>query len=55
MYLKAILNRKAYLERKQSMKKFLEALEFIAGIALIIVTVYLVTKIRQQLGIQIGI
>lgn len=36
------------------MKKFLETLEFIAGIALIIVAVYLVTKIREQLGIPVG-
>lgn len=35
------------------MKKFLETLEFMAGVALIIVTVYLVTKIREQLGIPV--
>lgn len=36
------------------MKKFLETLEFIAGLALITVAVYLVTGIRQQLGIPMG-
>lgn len=36
------------------MKKILETLEFIAGMALIIVVAYLVTKIREQLGIPMG-
>lgn len=36
------------------MKNFLEILEFIAGIVLIIAAIYLVTRIREQLGIPLG-
>ena len=34
------------------MKKFLETLEFIVGIVLVIVAAYLAMRIKQQLGIS---
>ena len=36
------------------MKKFIEIVQFVIGIMLVMAAAYLVTKIRQQLGIQIG-
>lgn len=36
------------------MKKFLEIAEFVIGIMLVMTAAYLVTKIRQQLGIPMG-